>query len=339
MGRDNLLKGTEEKKEKAKKKSKEVTSKGKSRVAPAKKGTKASTKAKKSKTEKTTPKTVKKVEKPKEVKISQEVPEATPKIEEKEPTSTPAQVADVIEGTVTQTTEEPEKELVQEPIEKPESHQEPVFVEPEATMPSIQKAENSIWIYGGAAILLLLFVLLTASFTNSNIFAFKQKGNTVELWGGYFAPMGMGPVRTFSDLTLPTDEEGETIIKDTYTKGEAYDIVFQHFLAKADEALSRQEVPDLKEINALLEEARKYALTDSTKETVSLRKNGLRFLVLMGKVNLALARNTAEDLIAAQKHLVEIDQIAATPIQRQMAKEKASAIESALKKLSLQEKG
>ncbi len=296
MGRDSLLKGTEEKKEKAKKKSKET-------------------------------------------KTSQEVPEAKSKIEEKEPKSTPAQVADVIEGTVTQTTEEPEKELVQEPVEKPESHKEPVFVKPEVTMPSIQKTEkNTIWIYGGAAVLLLLLVLLTASFTNSNIFAFKQKDNTVELWGGYFAPMGMGTVRTFSDLVLPTDEEGKTIIKDTYTKGEAYDIVFQYFLAKADEALSRQEVPDLKEINALLEEARKYALTDSAKETVSLRKNGLRFLVLMGKVNLALARNTAEDLIAAQEHLAEIDQIAATPIQRQMAKEKASAINSALEKLSAEGK-
>lgn len=338
MERDNLLKGTEEKKEKAKTKSKEVTSKKGKRAAPAKKGTKASTKAKKSKTEKTTRKTVKKVEKPKEIKTSKEVPEATPKIEEKEPKSTPAQVTDVIVETVTQTKEEPEKELVQEPVEKPEPHQEPVFVEPEVTMPSIQKTEkNSIWIYGGAAILLLLLVLLTASFNNSNIFAFKQKGNTVELWGGYFAPMGMGPVRTFSDLALPTDEEGKTIIKDTYTRREAYDIVFQYFLAKADEVLSRQEVPDLKEINTLLEEARGYALTDNAKETVSLRKNGLRFLVLMGKVNLALARDTAEDLIAAQKHLAEIDQIAATPIQRQMAKEKASAINSALK--SLQEKG
>jgi hypothetical protein len=325
MGRDSLLKGTKEKKEK--------------RAAPAKKGTKASTKAKKSKTEKTTRKTVKKVEKPKEIKTSKEVPEAKPKIEEKGPKSTPAQVSDVVKGTVTQTREEPEKELVQEPVEKPESHQEPVFAEPEVTMPIIQKTEkNSIWIYGGAAVLLLLLVLLTASFTNSNIFAFKQKGNTVELWGGYFAPMGMGLVKTFSDLALPADEEGKTIIKDTYTKGEAYDIVFQYFLTKADEALSRQEVPDLKEINALLEEARGYALTDSAKETVSLRKNGLRFLVLMGKVNLALARNTAEDLIAAQGHLAEIDQIAATPIQRQMAKEKASAVESALKKFSAEGK-
>jgi hypothetical protein len=334
MGRDTLLKRTEAKKEKAKQKSKAVTSKEKKQATHSKKGTDVRTKT--TKTEKTTRKTVKENEKPKAIKTSQDVPETKLKTEEQEIKEPPAQVTnEVAAETASQPTKELEPE--KEPEKKLESSQESVVVKTEVTMPK-EPAKNNIWIYGASAALLLLLVLLTASLTNSNTFSFRQKGNTLELWKGSFAPMGMERIRIFSDLQLPSDEEGKTIIKDTYTKKEAYHILFQYSLAKADDALSRQESPDLKEINAFLEEARGYALTEDAKETVRLRKNGLRFLVLMGKVNVALARNTEEDLRAAKEYLAEIDQLDTTPIQRQMIKEKISAVESALKKIS-SEKG
>lgn len=208
---------------------------------------------------------------------------------------------------------------------------------PNSGAPSSTKKQsgiNAIWIYGATAVLLLVIALLTISFTNSNTFSFKQKGTTVELWKGVFAPMGMRLVKIFPDLRLPLDNEGNPIIKDSYTKEEASDILFQHFLSKADETLSSQEAPDLKEINSFLDAAAAYALNDDAKKIVSSRKNGIRFLVLIGKINLALVRNIEEELIAAKQHLAEIETIAETPIQRQMAKEKASAIESALEQIS-----
>lgn len=330
MARDTLLKGTEAKKEKVKQQSKAVTSKEKKQATHPKKGTTASTKT--TKTEKTTRKAVKGIEKPKAVQTSQDVPEAKPEVEKKEMQGPTAQVINHAAGeTASQPKKEPEPE--KEPEKKSELSQESVVVKTEVTMPK-EPAKNNIWIYGVSAVLLLLFVLLTASLTNSNTFAFRQKGHTLELWQGSFAPMGMERIRTFSDLQLPTDEEGKTIIQDTYTKQEAYRILFQYSLSKADHALSHQDPPDLKEINGFLEEARGYALTEDAKETVRQRKNGLRFLVLMEKVNVALARNTKEDLRAAREYLTELDQIAATPIQRQMAKEKFSALESALKKIA-----
>lgn len=332
MGRDTLLKGIESKKEKAKQKPKAVASKGKKHATSAKKGTAASTKTKKFKTEKTTRKTVKEIEKPNAITTPPDIPETRPKIEEKETIEHRAQVIrKVADETTSQATKEPEPE--KEPLKALESIQKSVVVKTEITMPKEPK-KNSIWIYGASAAFLLLLVLITASFTNSNTFSFKKKGHTVELWKGYFAPMGMERTRTFSDLQLPTDEEGKTIVKDTYTKKEAYRILFQYFLSKADDALTRQELPDLKEVNTLLEEAKGYAFTDEAKETVRLRKNGLRFLLLMEKVNLALAKNTEEDLLAAKEYLAEIEKIDTTPIQRQMIKEKSSAVESALKKIS-----
>lgn len=336
MGRDTLLKGTESKKEKTKQQPKAVASKKEKHATSAKKGRAAITKAKKSKTEKTIRETVSEIEKPKAITIPQDTPETRPKIE-KETIAPHAQVASKgADETTNQTTREPEPE--KEILKEPEPAQESVVVKTEVTMPQEPEKNNSIWIYGVSAAFLLLLVLLTASFTNSNTFSFKKRGNTVELWKGYFAPMGIERIRTFSDLQLPTDEEGKTIVKDTYTKKEAYRILFQYFLSKADDTLTSQELPDLKEVNALLEEAKEYAFTDDARETVRLRKNGLRFLLLMEKVNLALASNTEDDLLAAKAYLAEIEQIDTTPIQRQMIKEKISAVASALQKLS-SEKG
>ena len=330
MARDTLLKGTEAKKEKAKQKSKAVTSKEKKQAIHPKKGTDASTKT--TKTEKMARGTVKEIEKSKVIQTSQDGPKTEPEIEKKGMQEPTAQATNQVAGkTASEPQKEPESE--KEPGKKSELGQESLVVKTEVTMPK-EPAKNNIWIYGASAALLLLFVLLTASLTNSNTFAFKQKGHTLELWKGYFAPMGMERIRTFSDLQLPTDEAGETIVQDTYTKKEAYHILFQYSLSKADYALSHQDPPDLKEINGFLEEARGYALTEDAKETVRLRKNGLRFLVLMEKVNVALARNTEEDLRAAKEYLAEINQVDTTPLQRQMIKEKISAVESALKKIS-----
>jgi hypothetical protein len=327
MGRDTLLKGTERKKEKTKQKSK-----AEKQANSTKKETAARTKAKKTKAEKPPRKTVREIEQPKTKSTSQDIPEARPEIEAEETIEPRAQVtSEVADETTSQTTKKPEPE--KEPLQESESRQEPVVVKTEVTMPK-EPEKNSIWIYGASAALLLLLVLFTASLTNSNTFSFKKKGDTVELWKGSFAPMGMERISTFSDLQLPIDEAGKTIVKDTYTKQEAYHILFQYFLSKADESLTSQEFPDLKEVNILLEEAREYAFTDNAKETLRLRKNGLRFLLLMEKVNLALARNTENDLLAAKEYLDEIEQFDTTLIQRQMIKEKSAAVESALKKIS-----
>jgi hypothetical protein len=336
MGRDTLLKGTESKKEKTKQKPKAVTSKEEKNATSPKKGTTARTKTKKSKAEKTPRKTVREIEKPKAISTLQDIPGTTSEIAKEETIEPHTQVTNKVADEITrQPTKEPEPE--KESPKEPESSQESVVVKTEVTMPR-EPEKNSIWIYGASAALLLLLVLFTASLTNSNTFSFKKKGDTVELWKGSFAPMGMERISTFSDLQLPTDEAGKTIVQETYTKEEAYRILFQYFLSKADDTLTRQEFPDLKEVNALLEEAKEYAFTDDAKETLRLRKNGLRFLLLMEKINLALARNTENDLLAAKEYLAEIEQIDTTLIQRQMIKEKNAAVELALKKIS-SEKG
>ncbi|MCK5245021.1 MAG: hypothetical protein KAJ90_07100, partial [Desulfobacterales bacterium] len=190
--------------------------------------------------------------------------------------------------------------------------------------------KGPLLLYGVSAFVLLFVFILGASFSNANVFSFKQQGDVVEVRQGHFGPIGMGLVGRFTDIHLPTDDTGNTIANNTCTRKQAYDVLFQYYLSQADQALNVQDTPNLQQVETLLRKAESYALTDDDQQDIIVRNNGIRFLAGIGKVNLALVKNTKEDLKAARGCLSQMKKFAITPaVQQQLIKEQLAAVESA----------
>jgi transposase-like protein len=177
---------------------------------------------------------------------------------------------------------------------------------------------------GGFAV--VLAVLLMSSFSNTTNFYFRQDGQKVELWQGRFAPMGERLVASFTGEKMP---EGLPR-KDSYSKNQAYSVLFDYLVQQADDILNLSRTPDLNAVKSFLMEAHKYAVNSAGRRAVQLRLNSINFLVLSGKADMALNRGTITDFEAAKAFLTEAIPYAATDIQKDIITKRLAAIEYAM---------
>ena len=138
--------------------------------------------------------------------------------------------------------------------------------------------------------------------------------------------MGEKLVTRFSDTKiiegLPSQE--------SYTKKQAYGVLFDYLVKKADDILNTGRTPDLKTVRSYLTDATKYATSSSQREAIHLRLNSINFLVLSGKADLALAKGTVADFEAAKKYLTEAIPFASTDVQKETVTKRLAAIEYAM---------
>jgi len=177
---------------------------------------------------------------------------------------------------------------------------------------------------GGFAV--VLGVLLMSSFSNTTNFYFRQDGQKVELWQGRFAPTGERLVASFTGEKIP---EGLPR-KDSYSKNQAYSVLFDYLVQQADDILNLSRTPDLNAVKSFLMEAHKYAVNSAGRRAVQLRLNSINFLVLSGKADMALNRGTITDFEAAKAFLTEAIPYAATDIQKDIITKRLAAIEYAM---------
>jgi len=180
--------------------------------------------------------------------------------------------------------------------------------------------------YAIGAFACVLAILLMASFSNSSKFYFKQGKQTVALWQGRFAPMGEKLVASFSD---PKIIEGLPR-QESYSKKQAYGVLFNHLVEQAEDILNTGQTPDLKTVRIYLANASKYAMSSSDRQAIQLRLKSINFLVLSGKADLALAKGDMADFEAAKKFLAEAIPYASTGVQKETITKRLAAIEYAM---------
>jgi hypothetical protein len=180
--------------------------------------------------------------------------------------------------------------------------------------------------YAIGAFAFVLAILLVASWSNSNKFYFKSNEQMVELWKGRFAPMGEVRVSTFSDSKIL---EGVPE-RDSYSKEEAFGVLFDYLLEEADQILATEKTPDFKAVKSYLAHASKYAVSESAMQAIRMRLNSIDFLVLSGKVDLALSKGTLSDFKAASKYLGEALSLAPTRVQEDITKKRLAAVKHAI---------
>ena len=172
----------------------------------------------------------------------------------------------------------------------------------------------------------VLVILLMSSFANTTNFYFEKSKHGVELWQGLFAPMGEKKVAEISGTEIAR-KLGE---QETYSKKEAFSILFEYLMNKADDVLNESRTPDLKAVQSYLRAASKYAVTSANRKAVQARLNSIDFLVISGKADLALNKGTMEGFETAKAHLTEAIPYATTDIQKEIITKRLAAIEYAM---------
>jgi hypothetical protein len=212
---------------------------------------------------------------------------------------------------------------VAEEIEKPAPPMPPPSVSGDGTS-SVAKA----MVLGLCGLGLLITFVIGASFSNRDKFYLKEAHGAVQVWQGKFAPAGTEMVLSLEGMKMPTPAQ------DVYSEKEAYGVVYNHFLGKADALMNEPGWPDFSKVNAHLRQAAVHAPTAESRAKVQARINGLNFLVLLHRSDVALARGTMGDLEAAQEHLKKADAYASAGYQRELVQRRRVAVERALAALA-----
>jgi transposase-like protein len=214
----------------------------------------------------------------------------------------------------------PEKEPKTKTVEEQPS--------PPSYTPPPQEPMDKTFKYAIGALAFVIAILLLASLSNSNQFQFKQNNQMVELWQGRFAPMGSHRVASFSDPTILTGVDQQK----SYSKKNAYAILSDYFIKRADDILKTGETPDLKTAKSYLAQASKYAVSDARRKEVQTRMNRMNFLVLLGKGELARSKGTVPDFETAKEYLTQAIPYASTDLEKDMITKSLAAIEYAIAK-------
>lgn len=197
---------------------------------------------------------------------------------------------------------------------------------PPSYTPPTQEPKDKTLKYAIGAFVCVIAVILLASLSNSNKFYFKQNEKMVELWQGRFAPMGERRVASFSDPKIM-----EAVSKrEVCTKKQTHAVLLDHFIKRADEILNTDETPNLKTVKSYLTLSSRYARSESEREAINVRLNSIRFLVLLGKADLALNKGTVPELEAAKGYLTQAISVASTDLQKDTLMKRLAAVEYAL---------
>lgn len=217
---------------------------------------------------------------------------------------------------------EPEKTVALETEGPAQAAQPKTVKEPQGP------ADNTFKYVIGAvgALAFVIAILVLASLSNSNKFYFKQNDQMVEVWQGWFDPMGERLVASFSDpMILEAVPE-----QDSYTKKQAFGILYDYFVKRADELLNEGEAPDFKTVRSYLTHASNYVRSGSEREAIRMRLNSIEFLVLLGNTDFALRKTPLPDFQAAWGHLAKAVPVASTDLQKDILTKKLAAVEYAL---------
>ena len=298
MGKDSLIKSTTKKKPASKKdndtkQAKKTTAKAKKAVnakpsvKPKKKTVKAKASARKkpavkSKATKVEKKTPKKITAPAKKTVK------TPA----EPKPTPVVKTSIPQKPVVKTPL-PDKPVVKTSIpDKPDSFDR---IPPTETLPA-DPAEKMLY-YGVAGFVLLVLIIVLASWMNTQHYYVKTSDGAVGIWQGKFAPKGAQHLISFPGLQMAKP------IKDVYTANEVFPIIHQYYLDKADMLLEVPGMPDFDGVKEYLGKSLAYATNREMKKAINSRLDAINLLVLLYKAEVLASKNRLEDLNSALGYL------------------------------------
>jgi hypothetical protein len=184
--------------------------------------------------------------------------------------------------------------------------------------------------YGIAGFILLILLVIGASFINTSRFYIKPADGALEIWQGKFAPKG---ARLLISLpgTLYTDP-----IQDVYAKDDVFPLIFEYYIEKADTLLDVPGLPDFEGVRTYLNQALNYAVTDELAEAAKTRLDTLDLMVLLYKADVAASKDTVESLETTLDYLKQAAGFEMDALQKERIAQKTAAAAARLSALKAQ---
>ena len=181
-------------------------------------------------------------------------------------------------------------------------------------------------IVAGLTPVLLMGLVIHASYRNADKFYLKFGAGAVEIWQGTFSPRGKKRILIMPGVQKPAE------IKAVYTKESVFPLAFNFYLSKADALMAVTGMPDFVGIKSYLNRALSYATTEELRQIAHARINQIDRMILFYKADVAATRGTTDGLEAALDYLDQAATINPDEVETELIQKKKANILKLLEK-------
>jgi hypothetical protein len=188
---------------------------------------------------------------------------------------------------------------------------------------------RKIWRYGigGLIFVILVGLVIRASYDNVDRYYLKSAAGAVEIWQGTFSPTGKKRILIMPGVQIPAET------KNVYSKEEVFPLAFNFYTKKADALMEVPGMPDFIGIKSYLNRALSFATTEELRRIAHARVNQIDRMILFYKADVAATKGTRAGLEAALNYLDQAAQLNPDDIETETIRKKKAAIRELLNTL------
>ena len=198
---------------------------------------------------------------------------------------------------------------------------------PDSGEPKVSDPMDNVMKYMVAAFVILVALIIGTSMLNHSKYYLNDTDGALEIWQGRFSPMGEKLL-----FTLPGVQPPE-IVKDAYSKSEAYPFVFDYYLGKADTLVEAPGMPDFDGIRSYLNKAIAFTTTNESIKITNARLNNIELMILLYKAEVVASKTTITGLEKAKDYLGEAARLDLDDLQSDLIDQKIESINESIEAL------
>jgi hypothetical protein len=182
-------------------------------------------------------------------------------------------------------------------------------------------------VIAGLTPVILMGLVVHASYRNADKFYLKIGAGAVEIWQGTFSPGGKKRILIMPGVQKPAE------IKAVYTKEAVFPLAFNFYVSKADALMAVSGMPDFVGIKSYLNRALSFATTEEHRQTAYARINQIDRMILFYKADVAATKGTRSGLETALDYLDQAAALNPDEIETELIKKKKASIQKLLETL------
>jgi hypothetical protein len=182
-------------------------------------------------------------------------------------------------------------------------------------------------IIAGLTPVILMGLVVYASYRNADKYYLKFGAGAVEIWQGTFSPGGKKRILIMPGVQKPAQ------IKAVYTKEAVFPLAFHFYVSKTDALMAVTGMPDFVGIKSYLNRALSFATTAEERQTAHARIDQIDRMILFYKADVATTKGTRKELETALEYLDQAAALNPDEIETELIKKKKASIQKILETL------
>jgi hypothetical protein len=176
----------------------------------------------------------------------------------------------------------------------------------------------------GFIFIVLIGLVIRASYHNTKKYYLKSAAGAVEIWQGTFSPGVKKRILIMPGVQMPKK------IKNVYGMEDVYPLAFKFYISKADAIMEVPGMPDFIGIKSYLNRALSFATTDDLRQTAHGRINQIDRLILFYKADVAATKGTRAGFETALDYLDQAAELNPDEIETELIQKKKTSIRELL---------